>query len=464
MTAKLALLGLAAAVGSAAAADYFDEDAGDIVVLDTEAFGSKVMESDEMWLVEFFAPWCGHCQKLAPEWRDAATRLKKSAKLGAVDCTGDDKEICSKYGVRGFPSIKVFVKDKDKEPTDYKGARDADGIESFVTGEASKEAAGSIGSKLVPAVMYTEMHEFLTDSKKPRVLLFPEEKDAKEDGSFNGFKSVPSWFKMTASSFKKEVEEEVTSYKQGKAIVNKKKKVVQMVEFGAAADEEAKKIAKKFKVEDTPKVFLVFAGHYTSYDGEFNKEELKEFLEEYAEMEIPEADELPEEDWTKLPTFPEKPTPKKKVAVQAVKKINSERLYSTCLKGTSCILMLSATGTPEGTHGEGELMASLAAKYKHDKLNFAWVDAVEQDEFAAQLGVEALPALVSIKGKRDKKMKAANLPMGEGGLTEGANWVDKVLGGDVRFKVMKELDMKEDYLLKMDAGSDEDAGGDEEDL
>ena len=33
------------------------EDAGDIVVLDTEAFGSKVMESDEMWLVEFFAPW-----------------------------------------------------------------------------------------------------------------------------------------------------------------------------------------------------------------------------------------------------------------------------------------------------------------------------------------------------------------------------------------------------------------------
>ena len=81
---------------------------------------------------------CGHCQKLAPEWRDAATRLKKSAKLGAVDCTGDDKEICSKYGVRGFPSIKVFVKDKDKEPTDYTGARDADGIESFVTGEASK--------------------------------------------------------------------------------------------------------------------------------------------------------------------------------------------------------------------------------------------------------------------------------------------------------------------------------------
>ena len=43
------------------------------------------------------------------------------------------------------------------------------------------------------------------------------------------------------------------------------------LQFGAAADEEAKKIAKKFKVEDTPKVFLVFAGHYTSYDGEFTK-------------------------------------------------------------------------------------------------------------------------------------------------------------------------------------------------
>ena len=136
--AKALSLAAVLCASAASAADYFAEPAAEVVVLDTEAFESDVLKSEDLWLVEFYAPWCGHCQKLAPEWRDAAKRLKgeKGVKLGAMDCTGDDKETCDTYKVKGFPTIKVFGKDKEK-PEDYKGGRDADAIEAFVKKEAT---------------------------------------------------------------------------------------------------------------------------------------------------------------------------------------------------------------------------------------------------------------------------------------------------------------------------------------
>ncbi|XP_073151140.1 protein disulfide isomerase-like 2-3 [Henckelia pumila] len=99
------------------------------VELNSRNFDELVLKSKELWIVEFFAPWCGHCKKLAPEWMKAASNLKGQAKLGHVDCDAE-KSLMSRYNVQGFPTILVFGADKDS-PIPYEGARSAPAIESF---------------------------------------------------------------------------------------------------------------------------------------------------------------------------------------------------------------------------------------------------------------------------------------------------------------------------------------------
>ncbi|VAI33009.1 unnamed protein product [Triticum turgidum subsp. durum] len=101
------------------------------VELNSSNFDELVVKSKDLWIVEFFAPWCGHCKKLAPEWKRAAKNLKGQVKLGHVDCDSD-KSLMSKYKVEGFPTILVFGADKES-PFPYQGARAASAIESFVS-------------------------------------------------------------------------------------------------------------------------------------------------------------------------------------------------------------------------------------------------------------------------------------------------------------------------------------------
>ncbi|KAK7086825.1 Protein disulfide-isomerase A3 [Halocaridina rubra] len=114
----------------------------DLAQFNDADFDGKVA-SHETVLVMFYAPWCGHCKRLKPEFEKAASTLKTNDPpviLAKVDCTDDGKDTCGRFGVSGYPTLKIF-KGGDLS-SDYNGPRDASGIVKYMraqVGPASKE-------------------------------------------------------------------------------------------------------------------------------------------------------------------------------------------------------------------------------------------------------------------------------------------------------------------------------------
>ncbi|KAK0618334.1 protein disulfide-isomerase precursor [Bombardia bombarda] len=120
-TVKNLALGLLAAAAVATASD--------VEQLKKDNF-DEFVKANDIVLAEFFAPWCGHCKALAPEYEEAATSLKeKNIKLVKVDCT-EEADLCQQYGVEGYPTLKVFRGADNISP--YKGQRKAAAITSYM--------------------------------------------------------------------------------------------------------------------------------------------------------------------------------------------------------------------------------------------------------------------------------------------------------------------------------------------
>jgi protein disulfide isomerase family A protein 3 len=101
-----------------------DDDSESAVVTLTDAnFKEEVTDSSADMLVEFYAPWCGHCKSLKPEYKGVAAHFKDDAgiSIAAMDATAHT--VPSTFDVKGYPTIYFVPGNDKKNPVSYDGER-----------------------------------------------------------------------------------------------------------------------------------------------------------------------------------------------------------------------------------------------------------------------------------------------------------------------------------------------------
>ncbi|CAG8824714.1 5296_t:CDS:2, partial [Cetraspora pellucida] len=117
---------------------------GPVTILVADTFDEIVYDKTKDVLVEFYAPWCGHCKKLSPIWDKlgkAYSNSKNKIIIAKIDATANDIPSKSSFKVAGFPTIKLFkAGDKEeKEIVDYQGDRTLENFIEFITKNAANK-------------------------------------------------------------------------------------------------------------------------------------------------------------------------------------------------------------------------------------------------------------------------------------------------------------------------------------
>jgi len=430
----------------------------DVIKLTKDNFAARVLHSDEFWMVKMYAPWCGHCTALAPEWSGAAKAMKGRMFFGAIDCTAPEgQSVCADFGVSGYPTIKTFGKNK-KKPQTYQGARKQKDLLFYAEGGARKSAAPP--PPLVELVRYTGTYTWLRTpsfpKRKPHLLLM---------GKSKGMLALtpPSWFEKLAVRLAEE--DEATGALRKKVVTG-----------FVANNKEGEKTQKRFGVVPLPKeeggrkspphlpalvlclsepaeVFVVRSAAELGAkppDVDALTEWVVDFIAD-ADVEAP-----------KLAPWPTFPGPSAaQLGLKSARKKGSYKRLTDKTAASHCfapkartgkggapgavpmcaMLFLAADQTSLDTTAR-QFLADLAAKYKNDPLSVVYVVGRSEATAAVRpaLGVDATDNknvhLVVLK--TGKRPRYASLELGPvATLAPAEKFLDRVLGGDAKFTRMK---------------------------
>ena len=97
------------------------------VPLTAESFQALVTTTREPWFIKFYAPWCHHCQALAPNWHQMAREMKDILNVGEVNCEVESR-LCKDARVSGYPTMYFF---RGGEKVEYDGLRGLGDLVSY---------------------------------------------------------------------------------------------------------------------------------------------------------------------------------------------------------------------------------------------------------------------------------------------------------------------------------------------
>jgi len=319
-------------------------------------------------MVEFYAPWCGHCKKLAPEWEKAATNLKDILPVGRVDCTAHGN-LCNKYGVKGYPTIKCFS-EKGKNVFDYQQEREAAAVVRY--------ALGAI-----------------------RAVIFDVKNDKNLQTFFDAQPSLPHVLLFTSK-------DKPTPLYKALAVTYQEKIIFGLV------PESAKTIVANFGVKTFPSLLKVSPTEHTVLEGANSAEGLRAALSQIAGSVIVES--APEE------PKKEQQQPTKKAA----KKVEGEWVKATAATlDTTCESQLCILAFGNGGEADKAVETNVLESYKRDG-KFKFVEPSSDVRAKFSLGSESV--FVVYNARRNRYVKTDGLTE-----AAAKALIDRVVGGDVKW-------------------------------
>lgn len=360
---------------------------GAVLSVSSATFRSEVLQSDSLVLVEFYAPWCGHCKALAPEWTKAAEALKGVVKLVAADCDADSA-LAQEYSIQGFPTIKAFAGGKEIEK--YEGQRTAKAIVDY-------------GLKKTQSLVYERMGE------KPQ--------GSTEDGSGDMKGDV---FVLTADNFDELVLQSddywlVEFYApwcghckslepHWAAAASELKGRAKLGAVDATVEEQ---LGSRYSVQSFPTIIEFVGGKQNPYEGGRTSSDIVVHVENW------------------LSKFAE--------PHEVLELVGEEVMAASCLSKQICIVTFLPHILDTGAAGRQpylDALSSLGEKYKSRPWGLVWAEAGAQPnlEAAFDVGGAGYPALVALSPKKMRYAKHTGVFE-----TAGLNrFIDGVISGFVR--------------------------------